>query len=107
MFIDGNLEYIYIYTFSSYDILFRSCVLDFIDIIAIFFLLSTATTRINLARGKPASQSSDHNKAYAQRAVDGNRDPVFDRDSCTHTTVMDAPWWRVDLEGVASVLFNI
>ena len=86
--------------------LFCPCILDFIDIITIFFLLSTATTRINLARGKPASQSSNYLHAYAQRAVDGNRDPLFNGGSCTHTTNMNEPWWRVDLEGVVSVLFT-
>ncbi|XP_067650964.1 fucolectin-like [Haliotis asinina] len=56
----------------------------------------------NAAPFKPASQSSVY-KEYsgdytAEKAVDGNYDPVFTNKSCACTAANDlAPWWRVDL----------
>ena len=53
----------------------------------------------NLARGKPASQSSTYQTYDADRAVDGNRDGDFNRGSCTHTDVGDDhPLWVVDMQ---------
>ena len=52
----------------------------------------------NLARGKPTKQSSTYRGAEASRAVDGNKDPLFKSNSCTHTQKNHQAWWRVDLE---------
>ncbi|XP_046544118.1 fucolectin-1-like isoform X2 [Haliotis rubra] len=52
----------------------------------------------NAARYKPASQSSVYNvHTTAEKAVDGNYDPLFGK-SCACTGIDDqAPWWSVDL----------
>ncbi|KAJ8340847.1 hypothetical protein SKAU_G00331380 [Synaphobranchus kaupii] len=42
-------------------------------------------------RGEHAASSQ------ADHAIDGNRDPNFLHGSCTHTTNIPNPWWRVDL----------
>ena len=39
----------------------------------------------------------------ASRAVDGNVSTDFFKDSCTHTTTVNDPWWRVDLGSAFSV----
>lgn len=51
----------------------------------------------NLARGKPATQSSDYLGAVAARAVDGNSDGNYQAGSVTHTNSTAQPWWQVDL----------
>jgi hypothetical protein len=51
----------------------------------------------NLARGKPASQSSLAYAAPAGRAVDGNSDGDYTRGSVTHTDAEREAWWQVDL----------
>ena len=54
----------------------------------------------NLARGKPATQSSTSNSADAARAVDGNSDGNFFANTVTHTNSSAQPWWQVDLGAV-------
>ncbi|XP_066479180.1 fucolectin-like [Tiliqua scincoides] len=54
----------------------------------------------NLARGRPAFQSStypDVISGIAHKAVDGNCDGNFHHASCTHTDQETEPWWYVDL----------
>ena len=52
----------------------------------------------NVAKGKPAKQSSIANSAGAERAVDGRTDGVFNNGSATHTNENEKnPWWEVDL----------
>ena len=51
----------------------------------------------NLARGKPASQSSDAEGGSAARAVDGIVDGNWAAASTTHTNGEATPWWEVDL----------
>ncbi|XP_046544120.1 fucolectin-6-like isoform X4 [Haliotis rubra] len=53
----------------------------------------------NAARYKPANQSSVYAEyTSADKAVDGNYDPIFRNKSCASTTNDDlAPWWSVDL----------
>ncbi|CAI5778809.1 Hypothetical predicted protein [Podarcis lilfordi] len=61
---------------------------------------STVAPAVNLARGRPACQSSTYphpRDASAGKAVDGNSDGLFFHGSCTHTNSEDAPWWYVDL----------
>lgn len=51
----------------------------------------------NVARGKPASQSSIAYDGPPERAVDGNRDGEFDNASVTHTATENDPWFEIDL----------
>ena len=57
----------------------------------------------NLARGKPAIQSSIGWNGLASRAVDGVRRSNYDDGSCTHTLKDQRPWWRVDLQSYQRV----
>ncbi|XP_013415412.1 fucolectin-like [Lingula anatina] len=58
----------------------------------------------NLARGKPAYQSSTHkNGANASAAVDGNYDNDMSHGSCAQTKAIQGQWWLVDLETTARV----
>jgi hypothetical protein len=58
-------------------------------------------TRVDLALGKTASQSSTYTAngvSYgADRAVDGNTDGNFANGSVSHTNSELNPWWQVDL----------
>jgi formylglycine-generating enzyme required for sulfatase activity len=51
----------------------------------------------NVAQGKRATQSSTFGEAGAGRAVDGETNGLFSRDSVTHTENGDDEWWEVDL----------
>ncbi|MEX2214311.1 MAG: PVC-type heme-binding CxxCH protein [Phycisphaeraceae bacterium] len=52
----------------------------------------------NVARGKPAKQSTVANGGTADKAVDGNTNTVFGAGSATHTNENSKnPWWEVDL----------
>ncbi|XP_070574980.1 uncharacterized protein [Ptychodera flava] len=51
----------------------------------------------NFAFQRNAIQSSEDYGGIASRAVDGNRDNVYDGQSCTHTGEEFEPWWKVDL----------
>nr|XP_020660116.1 uncharacterized protein LOC110084815 [Pogona vitticeps] len=59
------------------------------------------TVGSNLARGRPAFQSSLYTEtpfAVAGNAVDGNCNGDFNNGrSCTHTNLEPGPWWYVDL----------
>ncbi|WP_158501608.1 discoidin domain-containing protein [Vitiosangium sp. GDMCC 1.1324] len=50
-----------------------------------------------VARGKPATQSSTYGTAPASRAVDGNTEGQLGAGSVTHTNNDAAAWWQVDL----------
>ena len=52
---------------------------------------------VNIARQGVAKQSSTYGPAEAKRAIDGNRDGVFDKGSTSHTESQNDPWWEVDL----------
>ncbi|XP_078280528.1 uncharacterized protein LOC144607509 [Rhinoraja longicauda] len=52
----------------------------------------------NVAPRAEAIQSSTFESAGAERAIDGNRNSSFMRDSCTHTMKSTNPWWRADLK---------
>ncbi len=56
-----------------------------------------ATNASNLARGRPAVQSSTAYAGAAGRAVDGNTDGTFLAGSVTHTANGPEEWWQVDL----------
>ena len=52
---------------------------------------------INIALNKRTGQSSGNNHGYA---VDGNRESIYQKYSCTHTASSKSPWWRVDVGNV-------
>jgi len=51
----------------------------------------------NVARGRTARQSSTSHGGDAGRAVDGDRNGVYDAGSITHTGNAEGEWWEVDL----------
>ena len=57
----------------------------------------------NLARGKPAKQSSVYRTAGASQAVDGNRDGNYFAGSVAHTWENPQAWWQVDLGAVYQI----
>ncbi|XP_026798768.2 fucolectin-like [Pangasianodon hypophthalmus] len=60
--------------------------------------------QVNVALGGKATQSSLYtNNYYAYFATDGNRESDMLYFSCTHTTVENNPWWRVDLLAVHDI----
>ena len=58
---------------------------------------------MNIAIGKPTSQSSTLSTSYSSLAVDGKTDGDFRRGSCSHTDTDDQPWFRLDLERSTTV----
>ena len=52
----------------------------------------------NIALKKMAKQSSTAFSGVAQRAVDGNTNGDYKKNSVTHTSGKDKPWWEVDLK---------
>ena len=50
-----------------------------------------------MAFNKKAVQSTTYETGEAQRAVDGNTNPIYTQQSCTHTSWEKAPWWYVDI----------
>eukprot|EP00296_Roombia_truncata_P007618 JP446063.1.p1 GENE.JP446063.1~~JP446063.1.p1 ORF type:complete len:396 (-),score=101.69 JP446063.1:93-1280(-) len=63
------------------------------------------STPINVAQGKSATQINTRSAGgAASRAVDGNTDGRFNRNSVTHTATASAGnWWKLDLGGKYSV----
>lgn len=64
---------------------------------------ATESAPINLALGRPTTQSSTYGGAVPQRAVDGVTDGHWDAGSVTHTNLGTPGWWQVDLEDVSPV----
>lgn len=66
-----------------------------------------ATVKIalpNLAKGKPATQSSIAWDGVPERAVDGNRNGAFSGNSVTHTAEPSKEaWWQVDVGELAAL----
>jgi alpha-L-fucosidase 2 len=60
---------------------------------------------VNVAAGKPASQSSEGYGGVASRAVDGNTDGNWGAGSVTHTAAAGSPepWWQVDLQAALPI----
>ena len=69
------------------------------------FTLHLAASRINVALSGTAVQSTTFsNLGKAEHAIDGNSDPQWEHNSCTHTQRSDTkPWWRLELPGVYRV----
>jgi hypothetical protein len=59
--------------------------------------------KINLAEGKTATQIDTAYGGVAGRAVDGDTETSFGKESCTHTNKKLNPWWKVDLTKVAEI----
>ncbi|XP_074518465.1 uncharacterized protein LOC141784525 [Halichoeres trimaculatus] len=57
----------------------------------------------NVALHQSAVQSSLAYNGTADKAVDGNRNPIFLNGSCSHTMNESNPWWRVELQRVFKV----
>jgi hypothetical protein len=63
-----------------------------------------AQTVVNVAQGKPASQSSTFSADYtANRAVDGNTDGNHLSKSINHTNYDVNAWWQVDLGSATAI----
>ena len=57
-----------------------------------------------MALGGTAIQSTTlYSQGKAEHAIDGNSDPDWYHDSCTHTESQAKPWWRLELPGVYRV----
>ncbi|ESO95094.1 hypothetical protein LOTGIDRAFT_160855 [Lottia gigantea] len=60
----------------------------------------------NLALGKTAIQSSNHQEYKAEKAVDGKTSGYFQENSCSHTYQYSrnvSEWWEVDLGSVYDI----
>lgn len=59
----------------------------------------------NIAKGGSATQSSTNGAGVAARALDGNKDPDWNKNGQTHTTNSGStnPWWEVDLGKTADI----
>ncbi|XP_070548202.1 uncharacterized protein [Ptychodera flava] len=60
-------------------------------------VLGIASSFVEIAEDKSASQSSQYRDGSAVKAVDGDDDPDFHHRSCMHTDFDYEPWWQVDL----------
>ncbi|XP_070555725.1 uncharacterized protein [Ptychodera flava] len=59
---------------------------------------------VNVAVGKPASQSSNWSAgSTADKAVDGNTETYWSGNSCTATNADPNAWWKVDLQSEHAV----
>eukprot|EP01043_Picozoa_sp_COSAG02_P021179 COSAG02_NODE_1069_length_14810_cov_6.729998_7_plen_637_part_00 len=52
---------------------------------------------INVAAGRPATQSSQGWEGVPSRGVDGDHNPIWGGGTCTHTQNGAEEWWQVDL----------
>ncbi|XP_013415420.1 uncharacterized protein LOC106177245 [Lingula anatina] len=71
--------------------------------VTVIYLDGTLCRGCNLAKGKPANQSSTYHTCDARLAVDGNYDDVLSHGSCSNTNGGQGQWWLVDLETTARV----
>lgn len=58
---------------------------------------------VNVAKGRPAKLSSQYNTAAAGRAVDGNTNGDYAKNSVAHSAEQDSPWWEVELSAETPV----
>jgi hypothetical protein len=57
----------------------------------------------NIALKGEASQSSEGFGGKASLAIDGNTDGEFDKNSTTHTSQSENPWWELDLHSEQTI----
>nr|XP_055075179.1 uncharacterized protein LOC129454650 isoform X1 [Misgurnus anguillicaudatus]XP_055075180.1 uncharacterized protein LOC129454650 isoform X1 [Misgurnus anguillicaudatus] len=75
-----------------------------ISLLTVLPCLCNAGSTDNVAFGANAVQSSTFDEfADANHAVDGNRESIYTRGSCSHTAGEYNPWWRVDLKRIYSI----
>ncbi|XP_060079884.1 protein draper-like [Ylistrum balloti] len=77
--------------------------MKFSQLLVLIWSISTplvVETSVNLALGKPTSQSSDFNARWdSSKAVDGCSTQTIASDCCTHTEIgVTEVWWQVDLQ---------
>ena len=65
--------------------------------------MADTKSQVNLARGKPARQSTTGYGGNAAKAVDGNTNTRYNKRSCTHTHRASNSWWRVDLQRSSNI----
>ncbi|SDU75777.1 glycosyl hydrolase family 95 catalytic domain-containing protein [Jiangella alkaliphila] len=65
--------------------------------------LGVQVLRPNLARAKPATQSTTEAGGVPARAVDGNTSGNWGNGSVTHTQFQPQQWWQVDLGAVEDI----
>lgn len=84
---------------------FKSHLLALCSLFCLGGSVTAQANTVNLARGKPATQSSNYiyGNAVAALAVDGNTDGKFNNGSVTHTQENMNAWWQVDLQSVQQV----
>nr|ACF05191.1 bryohealin precursor [Bryopsis plumosa] len=63
----------------------------------------TIATEQLVSQGKPAKQASLDFGGEASRGVDGDDNPMWSGNSCTHTEKQQNPWWQVDLGGTYQI----
>merc|ERR1712168_270571 len=61
---------------------------------------------VNVTEGKTAIQRSPAYGGDPNRGIDGNSDPNYGGNSCTHTDKENNPWWALDLE-VANFVYKV
>lgn len=66
-------------------------------------LYDTVSAPINLAFGKPTTQSTTFAGGVSSRAVDGNLDGNGLNGTVSHTNLDTAGWWQVDLQSVEPI----
>ncbi|XP_033975688.1 myelin-associated glycoprotein-like [Trematomus bernacchii] len=57
----------------------------------------SGNTATNIAKGGKVTQSSVGWNGVPERAIDGNDASIYGKGSCTHTSLQNKPWWRLDL----------
>lgn len=75
------------------------CLLLTLVLLAAPDVSAQTSAQTNVARGKPASQSSTAYGGDASRAVDGNTNGNYGANSVTHTNSGAREYWQVDLRG--------
>uniref|UniRef100_A0A8P4GE99 Fucolectin tachylectin-4 pentraxin-1 domain-containing protein n=1 Tax=Dicentrarchus labrax TaxID=13489 RepID=A0A8P4GE99_DICLA len=68
-----------------------------------YLLTLFASSLVNVAPSGTATQSSTASGGYPDKAIDGNRDPVYSHGSCSHTGGGFSSWWSLLLPGLYKV----
>ena len=63
-----------------------------------FVMISMFVIPDSIAHGQTTFQSSTAAYGVSSRAVNGNKNTIYNEGSCTHTRNEDTPWWAVDLQ---------
>uniref|UniRef100_A0A8C6TKT8 Fucolectin tachylectin-4 pentraxin-1 domain-containing protein n=1 Tax=Neogobius melanostomus TaxID=47308 RepID=A0A8C6TKT8_9GOBI len=76
--------------------------------VPVLFLLlvktASASSPQNVALSGKATQIDTYDGlGAASNAIDGNRESIYSRNSCSHTSTTTNPWWRVDLGDIYTI----